>query len=332
MNSSGKVPVLNVSAIYEARDLSELKKLAKDLQEIYAKIGFAYLSGHGIPEVLINAVFEQARLFHHLPLAEKLKIRQNKFFRGYMPLFTSTLKVSTLGKAVNANQSAAFIMAHEADPHSDDYQKEINLAGPNQWPDETLLPFFKKTLVHYRERLSILVKELMRLFALGLDEDYYAFDSYFNEPTNYLRLQYYPPQPEVIPEDQYGIAPHTDYGCLTLLAQDSVGGLQVLTQEEQWIDVEPIPGTLILNTGDMLRYLSGNSLISTPHRVINISGRERYSIPFFFEPNMHAHLYPVGSDKQENQGLHYADYVMDRVKGNYSIGAKDHRDLVEVSS
>ncbi|WP_367605732.1 isopenicillin N synthase family dioxygenase [Legionella sp. W05-934-2] len=328
-----QIPVIDVSDLQKAQKIEDLRPLAKRFFEVYSKIGFAYIINHGISPHLFEDIFEQSRLFHHLPEQEKMKIVQNEFFRGYMPLASSKLNVSTLGKAAKPNQSASFILMHEVDKSDPDYIKGINMAGPNQWPSDDLLPNFKPTLLHYREELTILLKNLIRLFAISLGQDFYAFDPYFYKPTNYLRLQYYSPQPDVIPEDQFGIAPHTDYGFLTLLTQDNVGGLQVLTQENQWIDVPPLEGGIIVNTGDMLRLVSNNTIISTPHRVINTSGRERYSIPFFFEPNMHSMMAPLSipSDQciaSQFKPIEYADYIMERIQGNYQIGAKKEENLL----
>jgi isopenicillin N synthase-like dioxygenase len=331
MDFAHGIPKIDISILNKQNSIEDLRELAKDLYKVYTEVGFSYITNHSISQDLIDAVFEQSRLFHALPEQEKMKIVQNEFFRGYMPLSGSKFKVSTLETAKRPNQSAAFILAHEVDESDPDYQLGINLAGPNQWPSEELLPNFKSTLMQYRHELSNLALKMVRLFALALDQDLYAFDKYFMNPTTFLRLQYYIPQPEVIPEHQYGIAPHTDYGFLTLLVQDSVGGLQVLDQAGSWINVSPLKGGIILNTGDMLRYFSNNTIISTPHRVINISGRERFSVPFFFEPNMHAQISPIVKTNgihNNREPIEYADYLMERIKNNYNIGAKDKYDLL----
>jgi isopenicillin N synthase-like dioxygenase len=129
--------------------------------------------------------------------------------------------------------------------------------------------------------------------ALGADEA--AFAAAFDPPTTWLRLLHYPPQPPTSPDDLYGSAPHTDFGCITLLAQDDAGGLQVMTPAGEWVDAPPLPGSLVMNVGDMLHRWSNGRLRSTPHRVINRSGRERHSCPFFYDPSLRTEIAPLPS-------------------------------------
>lgn len=322
MKKYAQVPVIDVSRLYTARSVDELRTLASEFNDVYTNIGFAYVVNHGISKHILDTIFEQSRLFHHLAEDEKLKIKQNQFFRGYMAISGSRFALSTLGEAIIPNQSAAFILGFDVPETDEDYIASKNLAGPNQWPSEVLLPNFKNIMIHYRENLTTLIRNLIRVFALSLDQGYYDFDKYFVRPTTFLRLQYYPRQPEVIPEEQYGIAPHTDWGALTLLAQDSVGGLQVKQCDDTWLDVEPLEGAFILNTGDMMRRISNDTYISTPHRVINVSGRERYSIPFFFEPDMRANIEPIKTATQPlYEPVQYSTHIMKQITNNYEIGA-----------
>ena len=117
----------------------------------------------------------------------------------------------------------------------------------------------------------------------------------FDQPTTWLRLLHYPPQDPQSPEDEYGSAPHTDFGAITLLAQDDVGGLAVKSPEGEWLDVPPMAGAFVVNVGDMLHRWSNGRLRSTPHRVTNRSGRERYSVPFFYDPSVTSAIAPLPS-------------------------------------
>ncbi len=320
--SSNEIPRIDLSPLWQETE-SGLLQVSQALRSAYTTVGFAYIEYHNVPELLISAAFLAAKDFHSLPLEEKLAIKQNQFFRGYVPLNASTLKLSTLGGATKPNQLESFVMAHEVSKNDPDYQAGSNLAGPNQWPENLLE--FKKTMMEYKQAMLILARRLVQAFSvsLGMPIDY--LDRYFADPTYFLRLQYYPEQPDNISEDQYGIAPHTDYGFLTILAQDAHGGLQVKNQKGDWVDVPYLPGTLVLNSGDMLKRMSNDHYISTPHRVINRAKANRYSIPFFFEPNMHAFIAPLLScvnaqHPEKYPPIEYASYLMARIKSNYNIG------------
>jgi isopenicillin N synthase-like dioxygenase len=260
----------------------------------YGEIGFGYLVGHGVPDALIDDVFDVSRRFHALPLEAKLAIELDDVHRGYIPINTSTDRNSELADVTRPNQSASFMMMREAGPDDPDVRAGAFLAGPNQWPDAGLgIDDFRPTVERYHQAMvtvaSRVVDHLLR--ALGQhDPPPGAFDP----PTTWLRLLHYPPQP---PEpDLYGSAPHIDYGAITLLAQDDVGGLQVQSPDGMdWIDVAPKPGAFVLNTGSMMRRWSNNRLRATPHRVINRSGRERFSVPFFFDPSVNTVVEPLPS-------------------------------------
>jgi isopenicillin N synthase-like dioxygenase len=318
-----EIPQIDLSPVFTDCQKG-LYRVSEDIRQAYTEVGFAYIYNHGFPQELIEAGFEAARFFHGLPLEEKMNIRLNKAYRGYMPFQGSILKVSTLGTAQTPNQSAAFILGYEAEKNDPDYIAQINLAGPNQWPENAA--HFKKTITEYNEKMLVLARKMVQVFAVAFGLEPNALDHHFIKPSTFLRLQYYPEQPDLIPESQYGIAPHTDYGFLTLLAQDSRGGLQVRNQEGEWIDAPYIPGTLVLNSSDMLKRMTNDVFISTPHRVINRSGKERYSIPFFFEPNMHTE---IGILKQftskerpaKYPPIEYCNHLMERVHGNYEATA-----------
>ena len=161
--------------------------------------------------------------------------------------------------------------------------------------------------------------------ALGAGPD--ALDAYFARPTTFLRMLYYPPQPPQSPEDLFGSAPHTDYGFITILLQDDVGGLQVRNITGDWIDAPSMPGTFVMNTADILHRWSNGRFISTPHRVINRSGRARYSNPFFFDPSVKAHIEPLASCAVEGaepqfEPVMYGDYLMARLNANHEQHSK----------
>ncbi|WP_422527182.1 isopenicillin N synthase family dioxygenase [Serratia fonticola] len=324
MNNDWQIPKIDLEPL-RTDPVNGFHIVAEQIRKIYTTIGFAYLVNHGISKALIDGVFNAAAQFHALPAEEKLKIRQNRFFRGYMPFNGSQFEQSTLEKATIPNQSEAFIIAHEVSEQSADYQLGQNLAGPNQWPDS--LANFKQVVTAYYDAMLDLAQKMVQVFSLAFGMTQSDLNAFFHTPTVFLRLQFYPEQPAIIPDQQYGIAPHTDYGFLTLLAQNGIGGLQVKNNAGEWIDVPPIKNAFILNSGDMIKWMTNDRFISTPHRVINTSGKKRFAIPFFFEPNMHAQIAPLDIFTSANEPakypqIEYCEHLMKTIRSNYKdIGA-----------
>ncbi|MEX0285521.1 MAG: isopenicillin N synthase family dioxygenase [Paracoccaceae bacterium] len=291
-------------------------ELAAQFHDIYSTYGFGYLRGHGISPEMRDAVFEASRQFHALPEAKKQAIALDRTHRGYIAINTSTDVNTELAEVTKPNQSASFMMMREdaaADPAT-------YLSGPNKWPD---LDGFRDTLTAYHTEMCNLGRRVMRiaLMAAGAKDDSYM--SAFDTPTTWLRLLHYPPRPDGAPADLYGSAPHTDFGCLTFLAQDPVGGLQVLTPEGDWIDAPYREGTFVVSVGDMLHRLSNGQLKSTPHRVINRSGRERYSCPFFFDPHVSAQVAPLpGTGEPTFEPLNFGEFL----RGELEAGYDAHKD------
>lgn len=310
MTDFSEIPVLDVSPVYggpsEARD-----QLVQDFARAYGETGFGYIVNHGIDEALIEAVFAASRAFHALPLADKTAVELNHLHRGYIPINTSTDVTSELAEVTRPNQSASFMMMREdltADP-------DIYLSGPNQWPE---LPGFRKILEAYNAALSDLGRRVLEIAVLAAGADPTNALSAFEPPTTWLRLLHYPPTPPSSPDDLYGSAPHTDFGCLTILAQDPVGGLQVRTPSGNWVDAPFLPGSFVVNVGNMLKRMSNNRLMSTPHRVINRSGQERYSVPFFYDPHVNTEIKPLpGTGEPKVLPLLFADFLRSELEAGY---------------
>lgn len=260
--------------------------------EVYGTVGFGYVVGHGIPAASIDEVFEQSRRFHALPMQAKMAIELNSLHRGYIPIDTSTDVTSTLAEVTKPNQSESFMMMREAGPDDPAVLAGHFLAGANQWPAG--LPGFRAALEGYHASMSALARRIIGIVAMGLGDDG-TLVSAFDPPTTWLRLLRYPPRPTAAPDDLYGSAPHVDFGCITILAQDDNGGLEVRTADDEWIAAPPIEGSFVVNVGTMLHQWSNGRLLATPHRVVNRSGRERYSVPFFYDPDVTTIVRPLPS-------------------------------------
>ena len=200
-------------------------------------------------------------------------------------------------------------------------QVGVYLSGPNQWPE---LEGFREACEAYVIAMSDLGRRLMGLAldALGVQDR--TILAAFETPTIWLRLLHYPPQPPQAPDDLFGSAPHMDFGCLTLLAQDDVGGLQVQTPAGNWVDAKPLDGALVVNVGDMLHRLSNGRLRSTPHRVINATGRERYSVPFFFDPHVSTTIAPLpGTGKPKFEPMNFGEFLRSELEAGYDAHKSD---------
>lgn len=313
MTEFTEIPVLDLAPLVQGDDTSGL---AREFAKAYGETGFGYVINHGVAPSLREAVFNASKRFHALPDTEKQSIALNAAHRGYIAINTSTDVNSDLAEVTKPNQSASFMMMREdtrADPG-------VYLSGPNQWPE---LEGFRDACEAYVKEMTRLGRQLMGLVLDALGTPDRTILSAFDTPTIWLRLLNYPPQPPQAPDDLYGSAPHTDFGCLTLLAQDDVGGLQVQTPAGHWVDAPPIADAFVVNVGDMLHRMSNGKLLSTPHRVINASGRERYSVPFFFDPHVHTDIAPLpGTGAPQYRALNFGDFL----KGELEAGYDAHKD------
>ena len=317
MTEFSEIPVLDLAPLIAGEGSTEL---ARSFAKAYGETGFGYVINHGVDPDLRAAVFAASRKFHALPECAKLAIALDANHRGYIAINTSTDVNSDLAQVTKPNQSASFMMMRE-DPSVD---PDVYLSGPNQWPD---LEGFRAACEAYALAMTGLGRQLMSLAldALGVADRSILND--FETPTIWLRLLHYPPQSPQAPDDLYGSAPHKDFGCLTLLAQDDVGGLQVQTPQGRWIDAPPMRNAFVVNVGDMLHRLSNGQFLSTPHRVINRSGRERYSVPFFFDPHVSADIAPLnGTGPPQFEPLNFGDFLRCELEAGYDAHKANARE------
>lgn len=330
MQTSGEfseIPVLDVSAIHGNSD-EDKHALATRFREVYGTTGFGYIRNHGVDPELISRVFSASKQFHEMSRETKMLVELDSNHRGFIPINTSTDVNSKLADVKKPNQSESFMVMREDDEVSQQVQAGDYLAGPNQWPD---LPGFRATVMAYNDALSDLAHKLLDIVAMSIGARPEDLTSQFDPPTTWLRLLYYPPTNAMSGDDLYGSAPHTDFGCLTLLAQDGIGGLQVQTPSGNWVDAPLIEGTFVVNVGDMLHRWSNGLLLSTPHRVINRSGRARYSCPFFYDPNVSAQIAPLDSTISKDRGvqfepLNFGEFLRSELEAGYQKHAREKID------
>ena len=303
-----QIPKIDISEI-EEKEFS--RSLLQDFFSAYNKYGFGYIINHGIEKTLIEQLFQVSKQFHSQPLSEKMRVALDHNHRGYIAINTSTDVNSKLADVKKPNQSESFMMMREDKSELPD----VYLSGPNQWPK---LENFKEVLEKYTFNMTKLGRNLMRLALLSSGVKDLSVMQSLDTPTIWLRLLHYPPISKNSPSDLYGSAPHTDFGCLTILAQDEIGGLQVQTREGKWIDVPKLEGSFVVNVGDMLSRYTNGLLRSTPHRVINKSGKERFSCPFFFDPHTNAVVQPLkGTGKPKFSPINFGEFLREELEASY---------------
>jgi isopenicillin N synthase-like dioxygenase len=275
-----EIPVVDLGPLLDGSDPSAV---AAELGRAASTVGFVYVRNHGVPGALSAAMMAEAERFFAQPLAAKnrIHIRHSAVHRGYFPLFEENTDPD-----MTADLKEGLDLGRDLGADAPEVIQGLPLHGPNQWPDD--LPGFRRTAEAYFGAMQGLAETLMRGLALALGLDAWFFADKIDRPCASLRLLHYPPQEGHVEARTMGCGAHTDYGCLTILAQDANGGLQVRTSAGEWIAAPPIPDTFVINFGDQMARWTNGRFQATPHRVINASGRERYSMPFFFDPNWDA--------------------------------------------
>ncbi len=285
-DSEEEIPTLDIAAYLSGQPGGREAAAAK-LREVSKTVGFFYLKGHGIPQELIDRVFAQSRRFHALPIETKTKIpyfETGSFKSGYQPCTKDDYQRTNINIINDAkpNLNAKFSINREGGSGGLSMTEEQRKARVNIWPEN--LPGFKETISDYHARIEKLGRQFLPLWATSLKLPLDYFDKYFATPHMTMSLLHYPPQKE-IGNRQYGIAPHTDNALMTFLAQKDIPGLAVRMPSGHWRAVEPVPGTLLVNTGNLMVRWTNDEYLSTKHRVINTNTVDRYSIPVFFGPS-----------------------------------------------
>ncbi len=281
------IPVIDVSSFGPgAERTSASDEVAAAIDRACRETGFLLVAGHGISASTRGAMFEQIERFFALPVSEKDKIAIGKSncHRGYVALATESLDdANTLAGDLKETIDTGL-------DHGPDHPEVLAgtpLHGPNQLPD---LPGFREVYVQYRAEAIAAAERVQRAMArsLGVPDDYFID---LGETMYHLRFVHYPPQDRLPPADgQLGCGAHTDYGTVTLLADDGVGGLQVMHRNGTWLDISVPEDLYVCNLGDLFAIWTNDRWVSNPHRVINPPHRERYSIPLFVTPPFRARI------------------------------------------
>jgi isopenicillin N synthase-like dioxygenase len=317
-NSTESLPIVDIAS----RDID---RIGAALDRACCEFGFFYVTGHNISPALSARMMTLAREFFASPLNEKMTIAMahgGRAWRGYFPVDGEL----TSGRP---DRKEGIYFGTELGVDDPRVRAGLPLHGANLFP---AMPGFRDTILAYIDEVTAVGQMLLRGIAagLGLAPDYFL-DRYTSEPIVLFRIFNYPPSTVGADENELGVGEHTDYGLLTLLQQDEVGGLQVW-HRDRWLPAPPVPDSLVCNIGDMLERLTAGRYVSALHRVRNVSTRDRISMPLFLDPGFDAVLEPInvlapdptaierrrggrrwdGSDLATVSGT-YGDYLLSKV-------------------
>ena len=279
--------------------LAARQAVADKVAKACSDVGFFYAQNHPVPQNIIDKTFEAIARYFAQPEKVKMEnhIHQRPDFRGFEPLFETKLDPKTRG-----DMKESFLAGFDETDGSQNlpFPPVTDKRPRNNWPASN--DAFRQTLTEYYNHLHTFSKQLLRIFALALNIEETFFDSIATFPMAFVRPLHYPPQ-EAADGNEPGIAAHTDFAAFTVLCQDTVEALEVLNKNGVWIPAPPIPRTFVINIADYLQLLTNHRFESTVHRVVNRTGKERYSIPFFFVFNEDAELEVLPSCKED--GVQY---------------------------
>lgn len=311
-----EIPVIDFAPMSGA-DAAAKQAVGDAVRDACTTVGFFYVANHGVDPALIERAFAAAHRFFALPLEAKLAvdIASSPNLRGYTKLLGENTDPTARG-----DLHEGFDLALDLSPDDPDVQAGVFGYGPNQWPEG--LPGFKEALLDYHAAMRAFGKRIFSAFALALELDEAFFAPLLAKPMAHMRVLHYPSQDGPIDERQIGIGAHSDYECFTILCTDDVPALQVLNGAGEWIQAPPLPGCFIVNVGDLMARWTNDYFQSTVHRAINRSGRERYSIPFFYGIDSQAVVRVLETCQSPERPAKYppiaaGDYIRGRFDATY---------------
>lgn len=313
------LPIINLENLFAEDNQIRQDELNK-LDHACREIGFIYLSHHGISQALIDKMFVTIKNYFDRPLEEKRKIEitNSRNHRGY-----GFLGEEQLDEKGQKDWKETFDMALDIPLDHAMAKTYPTMYGPNQYPDD---PEFVETFLQYYQQGFNASQKLLTAMAQALGEPDHTFTQHFSTHVTALRAIHYPPRPE--PEHDNGAGAHTDYGCVTLLLQDMVGGLQVKHKTDGWIDAPPTQGCLVVNIGDLMQRWTNDQYVSTSHRVKASQAQvHRYSIPLFVEPDYDTPVTCLPSCQNEQLPAKYepvlaGDWIQSRFDATYAYRAE----------
>lgn len=305
--NNAKISIIDLQGI---NDPAQLPTIAAKISAALKATGFMYVENHGIPAATIKQLRQSQRDFFTQAPEIKQQVAINTDNRGYLGQGEARMH-----GAKKHDQKEVFFWGAELAEDHPDRVNGLPLCGANQWPSQPA--DFTEAVQSYAGEIARLGNLLLKAIALALEIDEDFFAKHYQSPMTRGQLIRYPPTQGG--QDDFGVAPHTDFGCITLLLQETPG-LEVLDKNDEWIPAPPIDGTLVINIGDLLERWTDGRLPSTRHRVRNTTGTERYSIAMFHDPDPTAQVDPGDMDSNSSnfEAVRAADYISGRNRGAFA--------------
>lgn len=274
------LPLVDLTPFVQGHNLAARQQVGREIRDACVNIGFFYLTGHGIPDAELDDTVTWGHRFWALPLDERLKLQKTPESRGlgFVPSGGTNPGADT---AVDTRE--VFSMSREV--MDQEPEEGRHAAGRTLWPPETLLPGFKAFMQAHALKRQMLTRQLLQGFALSLElpENYFEASHHFVGCN--LVYNYYPATDLAkMGRTQWGISPHTDYGTLTILWQDKLGGLEIRNAAGDWIAAPPLDNAFVVNIGDLFARWTNDLYSSNLHRAVNYNKGARISVPFFVYP------------------------------------------------
>lgn len=320
------IPVVDLAPLIAGEDGAQ-EAAAAAVKAACDSVAFFFIKNHGVPQEMIDGIIEESARFHAQPEEEKLKVKVGKDILGYLPPGGQIQRTSIYNKNTRRETSASFYCRRQlADDHPDQIAGKI-WTHENRWPEN--LPGFRENVQAYFNALDGLVHHLLPLFSitLGMGPEFLSKHEAFAPANPNLRLLEYVPQ-DPDEDNLFGIGPHSDYSCITILNQGPSRGLDILLPNGEWVSAPMLPGHLLINTGAFLARWCNDRIPATPHRVINGTGKLRHSVAFLVATRSDVVVECMPScqgpdNPAKYEPINYADYVAAIRKKNYDIAEQD---------
>ena len=312
------IPIIDIGPLVIPNNNSKsLRKTVNEIRDACKNIGFFYIKNHQIPKDHLSVLIPLVQEFFNLPLEEKMKIHISKsdIFRGYTPLGKELTN-----EKFDWHECVDFGL--DLEPSHPEVIEGKKLVGPNQWPENQ--HNFRKVLEKHWDLMIILGRRITEGLAisLGLSKNYFA--PFMCKSHSYMRISNYPPYKKIQEENiGDGIGAHIDYGFLTILLQNNIGGLEIKNSNNEWIKAPIIPGTFLINIGHMIQRWTNDYYKATIHRVIPPKNETRCSLPFFFEPDFDTVVAPINKfysadNLPRYKPIHFGDYLERTFETSYT--------------